>query len=80
MYCTILSHLVVYLNTFIDTPLKNQYLTAKHLLSINLLLINQSINVLDNNSNLTYFLHSGWLFGRLYTSIKAMRKNTPFSP
>ena len=33
-----------------------------------------------NNSNLTNFLHSDWLFGRLYTSIKAMRKNTQFSP
>ena len=35
------------------------------------------------NSNFTNFLHSDWLFGRLYTSIKAMRKNmknTQFSP
>ena len=29
-----------------------------------------------NNSKFTYFLHdSDWMFGRLYTSIKAMRKN-----
>ena len=33
-----------------------------------------------NNSNFTNFLHSDWLFGRLYTSIKAMHKNTQFSP
>ena len=33
-----------------------------------------------NNSNFTNFLHSDWLFGRLYTSIKAMRKNTQFLP
>ena len=26
------------------------------------------------NSNFTNFLYSDWLFGRLYTSIKAMRK------
>ena len=31
------------------------------------------------NSNFTNFLHSDWLFGRLYTSIKAMRKNTRLS-
>ena len=29
-----------------------------------------------NNSNLTNSLHSDWLFGRFYTSIKAMGKNT----
>ena len=33
-----------------------------------------------NNSNFTNFLHSDWLFIRLYTSIKAMCKNTWFSP
>ena len=31
------------------------------------------------NSNFTNFLHSDWLFARLYTSIKAVRKNTRFS-
>ena len=32
-----------------------------------------------NNSNFTNFQHSDWLFARLYTSIKAVRKNTRFS-
>ena len=31
------------------------------------------------NSNFTNFLRSDWLFARLYTSIKAVRKNTRFS-
>ena len=53
-------------------------------------------DIVHNNSNFTNFLHSDWLFGRFYTSIKAMRndwlfgrfytsikamrKNTRFSP
>ena len=45
--------------------------------------INQSndihVSLFVNNSNLTNFVHFDWLFGRLYTSIKAMRKDTLFS-
>ena len=40
----------------------------------------EHVKLSDNNSNFTNFLHYDWLFGRLYTSIKAMRKNTQFSP
>ena len=36
--------------------------------------------ILYYNSNFTNFLLSDWLSGRLYTSIKAMRKDTLFSP
>ena len=34
--------------------------------------------IINNNSDFTNFLYSDWLFGRLYTLIKAMRKNTQF--
>ena len=37
-------------------------------------------NILCNNSNFTNFLHFDWLFERFYTLIKAMRKDTLFSP
>ena len=37
------------------------------------------ITLYSCNSNFTNFLHSDWLFARLYTSIKAVRKNTRFS-